>query len=91
MEEQKNKLTYYQKNKDTIKLKYQQNKTQASQYNKIYYENNKAKRKTKQMVQYNKDYYNLKKQGLKPEDVKKKEIKPYVNKNTNKNTNKRLR
>lgn len=68
------KLTYYERNKEKIAKQYQENKLIKSQYNKKYYEKiKKEKRTTWEYYQYQKEYYRLKKQGLRPSDLKKKE------------------
>lgn len=66
-------LTYYEKNKDKIKEYYQNNKQAKAEYNKMYYQKiKKEKRTTWEYYQYQKDYYRLKKQGMRPSDIKKK-------------------
>tara|TARA_R110002096_G_scaffold166948_2_gene336539 strand:+ start:1350 stop:1619 length:270 start_codon:yes stop_codon:yes gene_type:complete len=73
MSEIKKDLTYYEKNKDKIKKYYQKNKKVKAEYNKIYYERiKKEKRTTWEYYQYQKEYYRLKKQGMRPSDIKKK-------------------
>jgi len=63
---------YYQKNKDKIKEKYNEKKLIKSQYNKQYYEKiKKEKRTTWEYYNYQRNYYRLKKQGLRPSDLKK--------------------
>ncbi len=69
------KLTYYEKNKHTIKKYYEKNKEAKAEYNKEYYQKiKKEKRQTWEYRQYQKNYYRLKKQGLRPSDIKNREI-----------------
>jgi len=69
------KLTYYEKNKHTIKKYYEKNKEAKAEYNKAYYQKiKKEKRQTWEYRQYQKNYYRLKKQGLRPSDIKNREI-----------------
>jgi len=84
MLEIKKELTYYEKNKDKIKEKYDKKKLIKSQYNKEYYEKIKQKKRTTwEYYQYQKEYYRLKKQGMRPSDLKKKHefLKNKENKN----------
>tara|TARA_R110001592_G_C12634473_1_gene699542 strand:- start:43 stop:318 length:276 start_codon:yes stop_codon:yes gene_type:complete len=74
MSEDEKKLTYYEKNKHTMKKYYENNKEAKAEYNKIYYQKiKKEKRTTWEYYQYQKNYYRLKKQGLRPSDIKRKE------------------
>ncbi len=84
MSEIKKDLTYYEKNKDKMKEYYQKNKKAKAEYNKIYYERiKKEKRTTWEYYQYQKNYYRLKRSGMRPSDLKKKEefLKNKENKN----------
>ena len=74
MSEIKKDLTYYEKNKDKMKEYYEKNKEAKSEYNKIYYQKiKKEKRTTWEYYQYQKNYYRLKRSGMRPVDMKKKE------------------
>ena len=74
MSEDEKKLTYYEKNKEKMKEYYEKNKKAKAEYNKIYYEKIKQKKRTTwEYYQYQKEYYRLKKQGLRPVDMKKKQ------------------
>lgn len=74
MSEIKKELTYYEKNKDKMKIYYENNKKAKSDYNKIYYKKIKQeKRTTKEYLEYQKNYYRLKKSGMRPSDIKRKE------------------
>ncbi len=85
MSEIKKELTYYEKNKDKIKEKYDKKKLIKSQYNKEYYEKiKKEKRTTWEYYQYQKEYYRLKKQGMRPSDLKKKNEFIQIQNNENK-------
>tara|TARA_R110002073_G_scaffold139471_1_gene289748 strand:+ start:712 stop:984 length:273 start_codon:yes stop_codon:yes gene_type:complete len=86
MSEIKKDLTYYEKNKDKMKEYYQKNKKAKAEYNKIYYERiKKEKRTTWEYYQYQKNYYRLKRSGMRPSDLKRKEefLKNKENKNNN--------
>ena len=86
MSEIKKDLTYYEKNKEKMKEYYQKNKKAKAEYNKIYYERiKKEKRTTWEYYQYQKNYYRLKRSGMRPSDLKRKEefLKNKENKNNN--------
>ena len=86
MSEIKKDLTYYEKNKDKMKEYYQKNKKAKAEYNKIYYERiKKEKRTTWEYYQYQKNYYRLKRSGMRPSDLKRKEefLKNKENKENN--------
>ena len=89
MTDSKKKLSYYERNKDKIAKKYQEKKNQISEYNKEYYKDTKIvksqynkeyyekikkdKRQTLEYYEYQKKYYQLKKQGLRPCDIKRRQ------------------